>query len=205
MLRIFGIHREKIYLCILKLSLTVRKFTTSNISCHNGWQILLKHLLIRQLFLDSLANNVIAADKKHLKIFSAKMSKQFSFSLSSTDITPHSKENKQTDKQTNCTAEENQFKIYSFEKVKFIIFQLINWKQVSMRFSWQRHNLPINKCITGKNYSQLTLKHAWRQMAQIKRTLTRPLNGIQVNNKSITACWFKEYLSSTLNIYIYTL
>lgn len=68
-------HGENIFLYIQKLSLTAIEFVTSNISWHNGWQILLKNLLMKPLFLDSLPNSIIAADKKHLKILSAKVSK----------------------------------------------------------------------------------------------------------------------------------
>lgn len=57
------------------LSLTVEGFITSNICCHNVLQILLKHLLMRPSVLDSLPNSIIAVDKKHLKFFSAKVSK----------------------------------------------------------------------------------------------------------------------------------
>lgn len=53
---------EKIFLYIQKLSLTAREFITSNISCHDKWQFLLKHLLMRPLVLDSLPNSIIAAD-----------------------------------------------------------------------------------------------------------------------------------------------
>ena len=113
-------HGENIFLYIQKLSLTAREFITSNISCHKGWQILLKHLLMRPLFLYSLPNSIIATDKKHLKILSAKVSKYFSFSLPSADFTPNGKGQK------ICTAE-NKLKMYKvFEKVRFINFQLIN-------------------------------------------------------------------------------
>lgn len=55
-------HGEKTFLYIQKLSLTAREFKTCNISCHSGWQFLLKHLLMRPLVLDSLLNSIIAAD-----------------------------------------------------------------------------------------------------------------------------------------------
>lgn len=63
----------------------------SNISCHNGGQSLLKHLLMRPFVLDSLPDSVIAADKTHLKILSTKVSKKFSFSLPSVEFSPNGK------------------------------------------------------------------------------------------------------------------
>lgn len=86
MWEIFVMHGENIFWYTQKLSLTAREFITSNISCHSGWQFLLKHLLMRPLVLDSLPNSIIAADKKDLKVLSAKVSKQYSFSLPSADF-----------------------------------------------------------------------------------------------------------------------
>lgn len=44
---------------------------------------------MRPLVLDSLPNSIIAADKKDLKVLSAKVSKQYSFSLPSADFIPN--------------------------------------------------------------------------------------------------------------------
>lgn len=89
MWEIFVMHGENIFWYTQKLSLTAIEFITSNISCHSGWQFLLKHLLMRPLVLDSLPNSIIAADKKDLKVLSAKVSKQYSFNLPSPDFIPN--------------------------------------------------------------------------------------------------------------------